>query len=121
MWTYFSSPLEPRRRHERALLSVVQEAFIQGVSTRAVDQLAEALGLKGISKDQVSRICKGARRKHFSLGRRLGGQGARRARLTPSSVAPCQIAVLSLERMLRLRAMSPEPIESGEDPWGPGR
>src|SRR2546430_583471 len=55
--TYFPSLLEPRRRHERALLSVVQEAYIHGVSTRAVDALAEALGLKGISKDQVSRIC----------------------------------------------------------------
>jgi putative transposase len=55
---YFPSLLEPRRRHERALLSVVQEAYINGVSTRAVDQLAEALGLKGISKDQVSRICR---------------------------------------------------------------
>jgi len=56
--TYFPSLLQPRRRHERALLSVVQEAYIHGVSTRAVDALAEALGLKGISKDQVSRICK---------------------------------------------------------------
>ncbi len=55
---YFPSLLEPRRRHERALLSVVQEAYVHGVSTRAVDSLAEALGLKGISKDQVSRICK---------------------------------------------------------------
>ena len=55
---YFPSLLEPRRRHERALLAVVQEAYIHGVSTRAVDHLAEALGLKGISKDQVSRICK---------------------------------------------------------------
>jgi transposase-like protein len=56
--SYFPSLLEPRRRHERALLSVVQEAYVHGVSTRAVDNLAEALGLKGISKDQVSRICK---------------------------------------------------------------
>jgi putative transposase len=56
--SYFPSLLEPRRRHERALLSVVQEAYVQGVSTRAVDALAEALGLKGISKDHVSRICK---------------------------------------------------------------
>jgi putative transposase len=55
---YFPSLLEPRRRHERALLAVVQEAYVHGVSTRAVDSLAEALGLKGISKDQVSRICK---------------------------------------------------------------
>jgi len=55
---YFPSLLEPRRRHEKALLAVVQEAYVHGVSTRAVDHLAEALGLKGISKDQVSRICK---------------------------------------------------------------
>jgi putative transposase len=56
--SYFPSLLEPRRRHERALLAVVQEAYVHGVSTRAVDNLAEALGLKSISKDQVSRICK---------------------------------------------------------------
>ncbi len=56
--SYFPRLLEPRRRQERALLAVVQEAYIHGVSTRSVDALAEALGLKGISKDQVSRICK---------------------------------------------------------------
>jgi transposase-like protein len=56
--SYFPGLLEPRRRHERALLSVVQQAYVHGVSTRAVDNLAEALGLGGISKDQVSRICK---------------------------------------------------------------
>src|SRR5438445_9398670 len=55
--TYFPSLLEARLRHERALLSVVQEAYIHGVSTRAVDALAEALGRRGIPKDQVSRIC----------------------------------------------------------------
>ncbi len=55
---YFPSLLEPRRRRERALMAVVQEAYVHGVSTRAVDSLAEALCLKGISKDQVSRICK---------------------------------------------------------------
>src|SRR5579859_4813927 len=58
MGSYFPSLLSPRRRHERALLSVVQEAYIHGVSTRSVDALADALGLKSISKDQVSRICK---------------------------------------------------------------
>jgi putative transposase len=56
--TYFPSLLEPRRRHERALLSVIQEAYVHDVSTRAVDNLAQALGIKSISKDQVSRICK---------------------------------------------------------------
>jgi len=53
----FPSLLEPRRRAERALLAVVQEAYVQGVSTRRVDQLVEALGLRGLSKSQVSRIC----------------------------------------------------------------
>jgi hypothetical protein len=52
--TYFPSLLEPRRRHERALLSVVPQAYVHGVNTRAVDQLAEALGIKGISKDPNS-------------------------------------------------------------------
>jgi len=56
--SYFPALLEPRRRHERALLAVVQEAYVHGVSTRNVDALAEALGVKGISKDQVSPICK---------------------------------------------------------------
>jgi transposase-like protein len=51
------SLLESRRRHERALLSMVQEAYIHGLSTRDVNALAGAQ-LKGISKDQVSRICK---------------------------------------------------------------
>lgn len=56
--TYFPSLLEPRRRAEQALLSVVQEAYVHGVSTRKVDELAQALGLEGISKSEVSRICK---------------------------------------------------------------
>ena len=73
--TYFPSLLEPRRRHERALLSVVQEAYIHGVSTRAVDNLAEALGIKSISKDQVSRICKELDAQvHAFRTRRLDGE-----------------------------------------------
>jgi len=55
--SYFPSLLEPRKRAERALLAVVQEAYIQGVSTRRVDDLVQALGLHGISKSQVSRMC----------------------------------------------------------------
>ncbi len=54
---YFPSLLEPRRRSERALVSVIQEAYVHGVSTRKVDDLVRALGLEGISKSQVSRIC----------------------------------------------------------------
>jgi transposase-like protein len=55
--TYFPSLLQPRRRTERALLTVVQEAYVHGVSTRKVDDLVKALGLDGISKSEVSRIC----------------------------------------------------------------
>jgi len=56
--SYFPSLLEPRRRAEKALLSVVQEAYVHGVSTRKVDELVEAMGMRGISKSEVSRICK---------------------------------------------------------------
>ena len=55
--TYFPSLLQPRRRTEQALLTVVQEAYVHGVSTRKVDDLVKALGLDGISKSEVSRIC----------------------------------------------------------------
>jgi putative transposase len=57
--SYFPSFLEPRRRSEQALVAVVQEAYVNGVSTRKVDRLVEALGLAGISKDSVSRLCGG--------------------------------------------------------------
>jgi len=56
--SYFPSLLEPRRRAERALLAVVQSAYVQGVSTRKVDDLLQSLGLTGIDKSKVSRICK---------------------------------------------------------------
>jgi putative transposase len=56
---YFPSLLEPRRRAERALLAVVQEAYVSGVSTRRVDDLVRALGITGMSKSEVSRICAG--------------------------------------------------------------
>jgi transposase-like protein len=55
--SYFPSLLEPRRRWERALSSVVQEAYVKGVSTRKVDDLVRALGMEGISRSEVSRIC----------------------------------------------------------------
>jgi len=54
---YFPGLLEPRERAERALTAVVQEAYVQGVSTRRVDDLVQALGLTGSSKSQVSRLC----------------------------------------------------------------
>jgi putative transposase len=55
--SYFPSLLEPRRRAEQALVAVVQEAYVQGISTRKVDDLVQALGMTGISKSQVSRLC----------------------------------------------------------------
>src|SRR3954465_5108843 len=56
--SYFPSFLEPRRRAEQALVAVVQEAYVNGVSTRKVDRLVEQMGVH-MSKDQVSRLCRG--------------------------------------------------------------
>jgi len=55
--SYFPAFLEPRRMAEKALAAVVQEAYIHGVSTRSVDDLVQAMGMTGISKSQVSRLC----------------------------------------------------------------
>jgi putative transposase len=55
--SYFPAFLEPRRMAEKALTAVVQEAYVHGVSTRAVDDLVKAMGMSGISKSQVSRLC----------------------------------------------------------------
>lgn len=52
----YPSLLEPRRRAEKALVAVVQEAYLHGVSTRKVDDLVNALGWEGVSKSQVSRL-----------------------------------------------------------------
>ncbi len=55
--SYFPGFLEPRRLAERALTAVIQKAYVHGVSTRSVDDLVQALGMSGISKSQVSRLC----------------------------------------------------------------
>jgi transposase-like protein len=55
--SYFPGFLEPRRIAEKALTAVIQEAYVQGISTRSVDELVKALGMAGISKSQVSRLC----------------------------------------------------------------
>jgi len=55
--SYFPGFLEPRRMAEKALTAVIQEAYVQGVSTRSVDELVKAMGMTGISKSQVSRLC----------------------------------------------------------------
>ena len=55
--SYFPPFLEPRRTAEKALAAVIQEAYVQGISTRSVDDLVQAMGMSGISKSQVSRLC----------------------------------------------------------------
>src|SRR5918912_256056 len=57
--SYFPSWLEPRRRAEQALVAVIAEAYVQGVSTRKVEAVVQALGIGGISKSEVSRLCQG--------------------------------------------------------------
>jgi len=72
--SFFPSLLDPRKRAERALVAVVQEAYVQGISTRRVDHVVHALGLQGVSKSQVSRLCQDldAEVERFRT-RRLGG------------------------------------------------
>ena len=55
--SYFPGFLEPRRMGEKALAAVIQEAYVQGISTRSVDELVKAMGMEGIGKSQVSRLC----------------------------------------------------------------
>src|SRR5690349_22446209 len=55
---YFPSFLEPRRRSEQAIVAVVLEAYVNGVSTRKVDRLVEQLGIEGMTKDRVSALCR---------------------------------------------------------------
>lgn len=55
--SYFPAFLEPRRMAEKAITAVIQEAYIQGISTRSVDDLVKALGMEGVSNSQVSRLC----------------------------------------------------------------
>jgi transposase-like protein len=55
--SYFPAFLEPRRTAEKALTAVIQEAYVHGISTRSVDDLVRAMGMEGVSKSQVSRLC----------------------------------------------------------------
>ena len=72
--SYFPGFLEPRRMTERALTAVIQEAYVQGISTRSVDDLVKALGMDGISKSQVSRLCEELDQKvHAFLDRPIEG------------------------------------------------
>jgi len=74
--SYLPSLLEPRRRAERALLAVVQEAYVAGVSTRRVDDLVRALGIDGLSKSEVSRMCAGLDAEVEAFRRRPLGEAA---------------------------------------------
>lgn len=72
--SYYPGFLEPRRTAEKALTAVIQEAYVQGISTRSVDDLVRAMGLDGISKSQVSRLCiEIDERVHAFLGRPIEG------------------------------------------------
>ena len=72
--SYFPSFLEPRRMSEKALTAVIQEAYIQGISTRSVDDVVKALGMEGVSKSQVSRLCEQIdERVHTFLDRPIEG------------------------------------------------
>ena len=73
--SYFPGFLEPRKTTERALVAVIQEAWIQGVSTRKVDDLVQAMGMSGISKSQVSKLCEDIDdRVNSFLDRKLEGE-----------------------------------------------
>src|ERR1700746_3366985 len=73
--SYFPPFLEARKVSEKALIAVIQEAWIGGVSTRRVDDLVQAMGLSGISKSQVSKLCKDIdERVHAFLDRPLVGE-----------------------------------------------
>ena len=73
--SYFPAFLEPRRLAEKALTAVVQEAYVQGISTRSVDDLVRSLGMEGISKSQVSRLCGEIdERVHTFLSRPIEGE-----------------------------------------------
>jgi transposase-like protein len=82
--SYLPFFLEPRRTAEKALVAVIQEAYIQGISTRSVDDLVKAMGMTGISKSQVSRLCEeiDERVKAF-LERPLEGSRSEGAKLGP--------------------------------------
>lgn len=72
--SYLPAFLDPRKASERALVAVVQEAYVKGISTRKVDDLVQAMGMTGISKSQVSRLCKELDEQvEVFLNRRLDG------------------------------------------------
>ena len=98
--------LEPRRRREEALLSVVQETYVHGVSTRKVDDLVRALGIDGISRSEVSRICAALDERMGAFGNRPlrgarsdGGQGLGSGRRSQWGYGELRVLVSFLRRL----------------------
>ena len=88
--SYFPPFLEARKTTEKALVAVIQEAWIGGVSTRRVDEIAQAMGLSGISKSQVSKLCKEIdERARRAEGRRPAGRRRDLATLSRALHAQC--------------------------------
>ena len=92
--TYFPGFLEPRKMVEKALVAVIQEAWIGGVSTRRVDDLVQAMGMTGISKSSVSKLCKDIdERVHAGAVEAVGFVDSEQAALGAAPVRECRGAV----------------------------
>ncbi len=113
--SYFPGFLEPRRLAEKALTAVIQEAYIQGISTRSVDDLFKALGMTGISKSQVSRLQRRDRR----AGEDLPGAADRGG--LALSLDRCQLRQGSPERPDRLHGRDHRRCREQRRPWRSAR
>ena len=82
---YFPSFLEPRTRSEQAIVAVVLEAYVNGVSTRKVDRLVEQLGIQGMTKDRVSALCAGSTSRSARSGSDRSRASTRTCGSTPST------------------------------------
>ncbi len=106
--SYFPSFLEPRRRCEQAIVAVVMEAYVNGVSTRKVDRLVEQLGIQGMSKDRVSRLCRELDEHVEQFRQRPPRALTRTCGWTPST-SRFATAAASCRRLLSLPTPSPKP------------
>jgi putative transposase len=86
--SYFPGFLEPRRIAEKALTAVIQEAYIQGISTRSVDELVKGMGMSGVSKSQVSRLCEEIDQRQPSVSQWSGLYATALPVLLPSVTRP---------------------------------
>ena len=112
--SYFPGFLEPRRMAEKALTAVIQEAYVQGISTRSVDDLVKAMGMTGISKSQVSwrtktgEVLRNADRQPCRVRRRCRCHGAENRPLRGVRQAPLQTGV-AFGTGLHVTRRSPRP------------